>query len=218
MNSPSRPLLIVGAGGHGSEVLAYCREMGQPVLGFLDDRRPVGAWAGAEVLGDLQSLPQWLQRYPNAMVHVAIGNNAIRRALVGRVQAMGLGPEGHALIAHPDCRRGVSVEVGEGTLLAPASVLTTRLSVGRHCIVNIKASVSHDAVVGDFCNLNPGAILCGSVVLGEGVSIGAGAVVIEGRRVGANTVVGAGAVVVSDLPEGVVAVGVPARILRRLGD
>ena len=46
--------------------------------------------------------------------------------------------------------------------------------------------------------------------------LGGGAIVLPGVSIGDNTVVGAGAVVTKDLPPDVVAVGNPARILRRL--
>ncbi|WP_304412082.1 acetyltransferase [Synechococcus sp. CB0205] len=42
--------------------------------------------------------------------------------------------------------------------------------------------------------------------------IGIGASVIQQIRIGADVIVGAGAAVVSDLPDGVTAVGVPARV------
>jgi acetyltransferase-like isoleucine patch superfamily enzyme len=53
------------------------------------------------------------------------------------------------------------------------------------------------------------------IVLGENVWLGTGAKVLDGVRVGRDVVVGAGAVVTEDLPDGVVAVGVPARAVRR---
>jgi maltose O-acetyltransferase len=49
------------------------------------------------------------------------------------------------------------------------------------------------------------------VQIGSNVWIGSGAIILPGIRIGANTIVGAGAVVTSDLPPGVIAVGVPAR-------
>jgi maltose O-acetyltransferase len=45
--------------------------------------------------------------------------------------------------------------------------------------------------------------------------IGAGAVVLPRITIGENTVVGAGAVVTRDLSPGVVAVGNPARIVKK---
>jgi acetyltransferase-like isoleucine patch superfamily enzyme len=53
------------------------------------------------------------------------------------------------------------------------------------------------------------------ITLGENVWLGTGAKVLDGVRVGRDVVVGAGAVVTEDLPDGVVAVGVPARAVRR---
>ena len=52
--------------------------------------------------------------------------------------------------------------------------------------------------------------------MGDNVWLGGGAIVLPGVSIGENTVVGAGAVVTKDLPAGVVAVGNPCRIIRRL--
>lgn len=54
------------------------------------------------------------------------------------------------------------------------------------------------------------------IVLEDNVWLGGGVVVCPGVTIGADTVVGAGAVVTSDLPAGVVAVGMPARVIRQL--
>ena len=53
------------------------------------------------------------------------------------------------------------------------------------------------------------------ITLGENVWLGAGAKVLDGVRLGRDVVVGAGAVVTTDLPDGSVAVGVPARVVRQ---
>jgi acetyltransferase-like isoleucine patch superfamily enzyme len=53
------------------------------------------------------------------------------------------------------------------------------------------------------------------VVIGNGTWLGYGAVVLPGARIGRNAVIGAHAVVVSEIPDFSVAVGAPARIVRR---
>ena len=50
--------------------------------------------------------------------------------------------------------------------------------------------------------------------VGRATAIGLGASVIHGVTIGDDTVVGAGAVVLRDVPERVVAYGVPARVAR----
>ncbi|RMF59945.1 MAG: hypothetical protein D6746_07560, partial [Bacteroidetes bacterium] len=75
--------------------------------------------------------------------------------------------------------------------------------------------VGHDAVLGSFTTAHPGVHVSGQARTGEAVELGTGCVLLPGVRVGASTRIGAGAVVVRDLPEGVTAVGVPARPLSR---
>ncbi len=52
------------------------------------------------------------------------------------------------------------------------------------------------------------------IVLGDNVWLGTGARVLDGVRIGSDVVVGANAVVNADLPDGAIAAGVPARVLR----
>ena len=47
--------------------------------------------------------------------------------------------------------------------------------------------------------------------------VGAGAVILPGVTIGKNSVIGAGSVVTKDIPAGVVALGVPCRVLREIG-
>jgi maltose O-acetyltransferase len=54
------------------------------------------------------------------------------------------------------------------------------------------------------------------ITIGDNVWLGGGVIVCPGVTIGANTVVGAGSVVTKDLPADVVAVGNPARVVRRL--
>ncbi len=56
------------------------------------------------------------------------------------------------------------------------------------------------------------------VRIGNNVWIGANATILPGVTIGDNTVVGAGAVVSKDLPANVLALGVPAKVVRELGE
>lgn len=56
------------------------------------------------------------------------------------------------------------------------------------------------------------------VVLKKGCWIGANAIILPGVVIGENSVVGAGSIVTKDIPDRVVAVGNPARVIRKIGD
>lgn len=56
------------------------------------------------------------------------------------------------------------------------------------------------------------------VHIGENVWIGAGTVIVPGVHIGKNSVIGAASVVTKDIPENVVAVGNPCRVIREIGE
>lgn len=56
------------------------------------------------------------------------------------------------------------------------------------------------------------------IVIKDGAHIGIGSIIMPGVTIGEGTVIGAGSVVTRDIPDYCVAVGVPARVIRRLTD
>ena len=56
------------------------------------------------------------------------------------------------------------------------------------------------------------------VYIGENVWIGAGVIIVPGVRIGKNSVIGGGSVVTKDIPDNVVAVGNPCRVLREISE
>ena len=54
--------------------------------------------------------------------------------------------------------------------------------------------------------------------IGNNVWLGAGAIILPGVKIGDNSVIGAGSIVTKDIPENVVAVGNPCKVLRTLND
>lgn len=56
------------------------------------------------------------------------------------------------------------------------------------------------------------------VTIGDNVWLGAGSIILPGVTIGKNSVIGAGSVVTKDIPENVVAVGNPCRVLREISE
>ncbi|WP_165230522.1 sugar O-acetyltransferase [Aquisphaera insulae] len=55
------------------------------------------------------------------------------------------------------------------------------------------------------------------VEIGSDVWVGGGAIICPGVRIGSRSIIGAGSVVTRDIPEGVLAVGNPCRVIREVG-
>ena len=219
VNSAER-LVVVGAGGHGREMLAYVKDLiagewAGELLGFLDDGAAKGQYCDMQVLGKLDEFATCGPGFFERLVYLtAVGDNPVRRTVVERIQALYGDRMKPWTLVHPRAYIGNYVEVGAGTCVAPGAIVTCRSRIGRHCILNVKASVSHDCVIGDYVNLNPSVTVCGNVTLGDGAYIGAGATIVQRISVGRGSIIGAGAVVIRDIPPNVTAVGVPARVVK----
>ena len=197
-------VVIVGAGGHGREVLDVLEACGEPFAGFVDDGQPDLVpleRRGLRLLGGLDALADH-----DGTVVLGVGDGSTRRRLAAALSVRWAAP-----LVHPRASLGSDVELAAGTVVAAGARLTTHIAVGAHGYVGPNATVGHDAVLGAFVTVLPGATVSGAVRLGDGVTIGTGANVRQGIAVGEGAVVGAGAVVVTDVAPGATVVGVPAR-------
>lgn len=215
--SPLLPLVIVGAGGHGREVLDIVEAANQQrpmydFLGFFDDDPDGGdvlARRGITVLGPISQLA-----LTDAMYVIGIGSPGTRRRVDALATAAG---RVAATLVHPKASIGSDVHLGPGAILAAGSSITTNVRVGRHVHLNVCATVAHDCRLGDYVSLSPGAHISGDVTLGDQVVLGTGAVVVQGCNIGAAVIVGAGAAVIADVGPAATVVGVPARAIEERG-
>lgn len=132
-------------------------------------------------------------------------------------------------------------EIGENCYIEPpfhANFGGAHVHFGKNIYVNFNLTCVDDThiYVGDYTMLGPNVTLATAghpilpelrekayqfnapIHIGKNCWIGAGAIILPGITIGDNTVVGAGSIVTKDLPSGVVAVGNPCKILRKIND
>ena len=96
-----------------------------------------------------------------------------------------------------------------------------RIAVGENTNIQegacLHVNVGGETVVGSNVTVGHGAIVHGCTI-GDGTLVGMGAIVIDGARVGKRCLIGAGALVTgtADIPDGMLAIGSPARAVRPL--
>ena len=192
---------------------------GFEIVGLVDPRADLHGQTllGAPVLGDDSLLP-------------SIVAGGVRHAFVGvgtgtlptvRIRLFDLATERGLQVVdavHPSAVVSSTATLGRGVTIMPGAVVNADARLGMNVVVNSGAIVEHDCALGDHVHVATGARLAGGVRVGNGSQIGIGAIVLPGVTIGQGATIGAGAVVVDDVPDGVLAVGVPARVVRRVDD
>ena len=194
-------LVIIGAGGFGREAAWTAETAGFEVAGVCDDDSGAAPrCAGRPFLGTLEDAVRD-GRLPvsDTFFFVAIGKNAVRRALFERAAACGLKP---VAVVSPKAVVAPDAVVGEGSYAGPGCVISVGTRLGRGVIVNNLASVGHDVTVGDFAQICPGAAISGGCTIGEEALLGTHATVIPLKRIGAGATLGAGALALRDIADG----------------
>lgn len=208
-------LIVLGAGGHAKVVADIARLSGWDIVGFLDNinqGRKGETFCGSTILGGHEVLDELLA---NDVKHaiVAFGDNRIRIRSAEKLSEMGFKIPS---VFHPSAIYAEDVEIGGGTVVAAGAIIGPSTAIGKCTIINTQASVDHDCRVCDGVHIGPGAILAGAVEVEKCAWIGAGAVISDHKKIGSHSIIGAGAVVVKDIPDDVVAMGVPAKITRNI--
>src|SRR5882672_10788406 len=185
------------------------------IAGFIDDVHPERSneeFSGAVILGGREQL-DFLPSQGISKIIFGFGNCQARLELsaLARVKGFQL-----ATVIHPRALVTVDVSVGRGTVILAGAIVNSATRIGENVIVNTSASVDHECTIEDGVHIGPGAHLGGKVLVGRATWIGIGATVKDRVSIGAGAIIGAGAVVISDIPDDVLAHGVPARVVKKI--
>ena len=203
-------LAILGASGHGKVVADIAECQGWEKVSFFDDAWPKkqknGAWS---VIGDSDELLKRLSEFSG--VAVAIGDNTVRLNKLNMFKQAGAPLPA---LAHPSAVVSRYSFIDDAVVIVAGAVINADARVRFGTVINTSASVGHDCDLGEGCHICPGVRLAGGVEVGSCSWVGVGTSVRQLVKIGSGVVIGAGAAVVSDIENGAIAVGVPARIVR----
>lgn len=213
-------LIIIGAGGHArscADILIQNNEY--DIVGCVDrsyngsDRAFLNIGTHLiPVVGNDDMLEE-LFRKGIRRVFIALGNNNVRRKLYEKTVDIGFSPiniiSKYSVISP-------TAKLGNGICVMAGAVINVNTVIGNDCIINTNCSLDHDCIVGAHCHIAPGTAVSGTVCIGNNVQLGTGTSVIDGLTIGDGAFIGAGSVVVKDIPENVLAYGVPARVIKNI--
>lgn len=207
---------IYGAGGLGREVYELVRSLN------CDNRR----WKRVIFIDDAQDFKTTRTRAPvysfedalayssgeDMEVCIAVGEPRLRQVLFEKLSDHELNV---ATLIHPDVSIPDSTVIGRGTIICKLVSITCDVVIGDNVYVHPMACIGHDSVIGDHSVVSSFVDVAGECNVGRNVFLAIGVVMKQGISVGSKSIVGMSSAIHSDIPESVIAMGNPARPMKR---
>lgn len=205
----SKPLILIGGGGHCKSVIDVAESAGYTILGILDRNIPEGTTVlGYPVLGNDDKIAPYIDKAEFLVTVGQIKLPAIRIRLNKMVEEAG---GKLATVIASTAHVSKYAKIGEGSVVMHQAVVNADAHIGKGCIINTFANIEHDVTIGDYCHISTGAMVNGEAKVGDGTFVGSQSVINQCVTVSENTVIASGSVVHNNLSEPGIYAGNPLK-------
>lgn len=206
--------IIIGSGTYGQVYLAYLKEAGVEIVGFIDDNvnEHGKSYEGVPVLGDRSLLNTLKESMGVEAVYCPIGNNKVRVEFLELAQSLGYQTPNYI---HPSVIISPNVKIGKGVYILMGSMIMPYTTVEDYTMISMNVCVAHHSILHKGSFLSTGVNFGASIEADEFAYCGISSTIMTGlHRLGKDCLIGAGAVVIKDVPDGAVMAGVPAKVIK----
>ena len=211
-------IVLVGAGGHCKVIIDIIKSVGKyTIVGVTDKTYVLGEEKlvlDIPIIGDDSILTELYNTgVKNAFVCVgALQNIQIRDKIYKHLKEIGFNIPS---LIHKDAVVSPYSNISSGTCVMAGSIVNPDAFIEENCILNTGSVIEHDCKVQRNTHISPKATIAGGVSVGSNTHVGLGSSIIQAVHIGNNVIIGAGAVVIENIVDNVVAVGIPAKIIKR---
>lgn len=207
----SKPLILIGGGGHCKSVIDVAESAGYTILGILDRPEEVGKKVlDYKVIGTDDDMVKYVDQAEFIVTVGQIKSPDLRIKLHKMVEQVG---GKLATIIAPTAHVSKYAQLGEGTVVMHQAVVNADAKIGKGCIINTFANIEHDVVIGDYCHISTGAMVNGGAMVADGTFLGSQSVVNQCVKIERGGVIASLSVVNKDITEKGIYAGNPAKLI-----
>lgn len=210
--SNKNKLVFLGAAQHAEVAYELIDSMNSKlkVVGYFDDAEPKNSLSlKLNKLGSLfEGINYACDNNISVFIGVSLRHMGVRTELLKHIKKNNiLMPN----LFHEQCSLSKSARVGYGNMFLANSVVAAHAVVGDACVFYSNSVLEHHSVAADNVYFGPGAKTAADVKISSNVILGVNSSVLPHVSLGLNSTVGAGGVVLTDVQEGAVVIGNPAK-------
>ncbi|WP_285397573.1 acetyltransferase [Lysinibacillus sp. fls2-241-R2A-57] len=204
----SKPIIIIGNGGHASVLTEILLTHGEKMLGFTAPTIEKNQFSLPYLGND-----EVVFKYSPSDIELVLGVGMVQPSPLRRKIFQYFFDRGYKFksIIHSSAIVAPSVKLGQGVQIMAGVIIQTNTEIADNTIINTGALIDHDCRIEQHVHIAPGSQLSGAIHVQQGAHIGTGVTIIQGILIGSNCLIGAGSVVVKNIPDGATALGVPAK-------
>ena len=208
-------LFIYCAGGFGKEIMDLARRKNRlenrwSEICFIDDSPQGDEFYGSRLF----TFPEVLEKFDSTSLEISIANAdpSTRKVLFDKIK------DAHLKMATLIDNTAIvspTAKIGQAVIVSELCYVSSLVTLKDNSVLNTNALVGHDVNISENCVISSLANIGGGCSIGENSYIGMGVQIKQGIKIGRGVIVGMGSVVHSDIQDGVIALGNPARPMRK---
>lgn len=210
-----KKIFVLGIGGSTPVFIDIAEACDYKIAGLYhyNDERTGENDHGYPILGSFEDLYQ--SDIKGKMFLLSQGDMKIREEVTNKIKQLGgLIPT----LVHPTSVISKYAKISnKGVIIGANCIVQADSVIKSNAVLRDMALVCHQTIIGNYCFVGPKALVGAHIEVQDFAFIGQDALLVSGKvgTMGANSLLGAGAVLTKELPANVVAVGNPARVIKK---
>ena len=207
---------IYGAGGLGREVFELANIINNRnnlwnEIVFIDDSENTSNPRNALIL----KFEEIKNKYgiDNFEVCIAVGEPAIRKILMEKLSSFNIKLKS---LIHPDVYIPKSTKIGKGSIINKYVSITCDIIIGDNVYIHPMACIGHDSIIGKNAIISSFVDVAGNCNVGNEAFLAIGTILKQGITIGEKSILGMGSIVHRNIPGNVIAMGNPARVMKKI--